>query len=59
VNEVRSPCVKLCVLDARDVCTGCGRTLDEIAGWMDADDTTRRAIVAAAAARRATRDGAA
>ena len=28
-----SPCMNICVLDADRVCTGCGRTLDEIARW--------------------------
>jgi predicted Fe-S protein YdhL (DUF1289 family) len=28
-----SPCMNICVLDANRVCTGCGRTLDEIARW--------------------------
>ena len=28
-----SPCINVCVLDAQPVCTGCGRTIDEIARW--------------------------
>lgn len=28
-----SPCIKVCVLDAAACCTGCGRTIDEIARW--------------------------
>jgi predicted Fe-S protein YdhL (DUF1289 family) len=28
-----SPCIKVCVLDAAARCTGCGRTIDEIARW--------------------------
>jgi predicted Fe-S protein YdhL (DUF1289 family) len=28
-----SPCINVCVLDERDVCQGCQRTIDEIAGW--------------------------
>ncbi len=28
-----SPCINVCVLDAGRTCSGCGRTLDEIAGW--------------------------
>ncbi|WP_270936027.1 DUF1289 domain-containing protein [Falsiroseomonas oryzae] len=54
---VRSPCVKLCVLDAANVCEGCGRSLDEIAAWPAADEATRRAILARAAARRDAREG--
>jgi predicted Fe-S protein YdhL (DUF1289 family) len=28
-----SPCINVCVLDERNVCRGCLRTIDEIAGW--------------------------
>ena len=32
--EVPSPCVKVCAMDeARGLCRGCARTLDEIANW--------------------------
>ncbi len=32
----RSPCAKICTVDPQvPVCTGCGRTLDEIAEWRD------------------------
>ncbi len=33
-DEVESPCVKICVIhpDAR-ICTGCLRSIDEIAAW--------------------------
>ena len=31
---MKSPCVKVCIMDPqREVCMGCGRTLDEIAHW--------------------------
>lgn len=48
---VRSPCVKLCVLDAGGICEGCGRTLDEIAAWPQAEEAMRQAVVLRAAAR--------
>ena len=33
-DEVPSPCVRICVVDdARDICRGCYRTLDEISRW--------------------------
>jgi predicted Fe-S protein YdhL (DUF1289 family) len=44
---IETPCVKVCTLDARaGLCLGCGRTIDEIAGWgaMSADE--RRRIMA-------------
>jgi hypothetical protein len=47
---VPSPCRNICTVK-RGVCTGCGRTLDEIAAWPTAPDPERRAIVARAKAR--------
>jgi predicted Fe-S protein YdhL (DUF1289 family) len=38
---------------ASGLCTGCYRTLDEIAGWIDLGDEARRTLVAALAERRA------
>jgi predicted Fe-S protein YdhL (DUF1289 family) len=29
----KSPCIKVCILDAAGVCTGCLRTVGEIASW--------------------------
>jgi uncharacterized protein len=47
-GAVASPCVSVCVMDARiGLCAGCHRTLDEIAAWSVLDDDARRAIVAA------------
>jgi predicted Fe-S protein YdhL (DUF1289 family) len=31
-KDVKSPCVSLCKLK-HDICTGCGRTLEEIKDW--------------------------
>jgi predicted Fe-S protein YdhL (DUF1289 family) len=31
---ITSPCIQVCVLNA-GVCTGCYRTIEEIAGWRD------------------------
>ena len=41
---IETPCIKVCTLDARSrLCLGCGRTVDEIAGWgaMTAAERTR------------------
>ena len=48
-----SPCIKVCVLDrARATCTGCWRTVEEIAGWSQASAAERERILARVAARR-------
>ncbi|MEQ1539704.1 MAG: DUF1289 domain-containing protein [Sphingorhabdus sp.] len=45
--SISSPCLAICRLDPSDeYCLGCGRTLDEIAGWTRASDAERREIVA-------------
>lgn len=51
VDDVRSPCNRVCSLDERQVCVGCGRSRDEIGQWSCSDPATRAMIVARAAAR--------
>jgi len=46
--KTSSPCVRNCCLDKRDVCIGCGRTVDEIIRWGDACDTEKIQILTAA-----------
>ena len=49
MSELRpaSPCVKVCVLDAAAVrCTGCGRTVDQIARWSQMSAQEQWAVVA-------------
>lgn len=52
---MRTPCIRVCFLDPlTGLCTGCGRTTDEIAGWMRFSDTERDAIMDSLPARLAT-----
>ena len=49
---IASPCTRVCIVDsALKLCVGCGRTLDEIAGWIDRDDTWRARVIAQLPAR--------
>ncbi len=51
---VTSPCISVCRIDdATGLCTGCLRTLDEIAAWSVLDDGQRRAVWRAIDMRRA------
>ena len=50
-----SPCINICRLDERQVCAGCGRTIDEIVEWPTASDERKHEIVAAARQRRPVR----
>jgi hypothetical protein len=53
-SGVASPCISVCVMDrTTGLCSGCLRTLDEIARWGTIDDDARRAIVASLPSRRA------
>ena len=45
-DHVPSPCISVCVLDAGGrVCTGCFRTLEEIAAWGTLDVAAKRRIL--------------
>lgn len=50
-ESVASPCVRVCQLDGTDLCTGCGRIIDEIARWPRMSDDERRLVVLRAAQR--------
>jgi predicted Fe-S protein YdhL (DUF1289 family) len=51
-NTVLTPCIKVCVIDAGSgLCAGCGRSLDEIGGWLGYSDAERRRVMAALPAR--------
>jgi|GEM_PF-383706 len=40
-----SPCNNECALDSRDICTGCFRTIQEIAGWAQRTESEQRMIL--------------
>jgi predicted Fe-S protein YdhL (DUF1289 family) len=45
MRDVPSPCVSVCRIDAADgLCTGCLRTLDEIAAWSRMADAGKRHV---------------
>jgi len=50
--NVASPCIKVCVLDARNVCVGCGRTIDEITQWSRMTEEQQRQVCDSAQRRR-------
>jgi prolyl-tRNA editing enzyme YbaK/EbsC (Cys-tRNA(Pro) deacylase)/predicted Fe-S protein YdhL (DUF1289 family) len=42
--DIPSPCISICRMNARtDLCEGCFRTRNEIAGWSSANDDGKRA----------------
>lgn len=45
-NEIASPCTKVCVIHRESgFCTGCFRTLDEIAAWGSYSDDQRAQLM--------------
>jgi len=45
--NVETPCIKVCRIDdATKLCSGCGRSLAEIARWGTMTNAERRAIMA-------------
>ncbi|AGS22239.1 DUF1289 domain-containing protein [Rhizobium etli] len=52
---MQTPCIHVCsMVPATGFCAGCGRTLQEIGGWMDYTDAERGVIMALLPARLAT-----
>ena len=46
MSEIESPCVKICVVEPDSgYCIGCGRTCDEIAGWIAMEPDQRRHVM--------------
>jgi uncharacterized protein len=55
MTPIESPCILVCSIDlATGYCFGCGRTREEIAGWIDMTPGERREVMAALPARLAT-----
>lgn len=53
--SIQSPCILVCSIDlATGYCFGCGRTGDEIAGWINYSDEERRTVMTELPARMET-----
>lgn len=51
-NPVPSPCISVCLLNEDDVCTGCYRNVEEIAGWHNMTNHERGEVIVVAQERR-------
>jgi len=56
--EPASPCINICTLDERGYCTGCLRSLAEIACWSSLTAAERWQVLEAVARRRMALRGA-
>lgn len=55
MTAIESPCILVCSIDMKSgYCFGCGRTRDEIAGWISMTPAERRDIMSALPDRLAT-----
>ena len=46
MSSIESPCILVCSMDLKTgYCFGCGRTREEIAGWIAMNSETRRTIM--------------
>jgi uncharacterized protein len=53
--SIESPCILVCAIDMKTgYCFGCGRTRDEIAGWIMMSPDNRHSIMASLPARLST-----
>lgn len=45
-DEIQSPCIRICVVHPETrLCTGCARSIDEIAGWSRMSSEARQTIM--------------
>lgn len=46
MSDIESPCILVCSIDMKTgYCFGCGRTGDEIAGWLGYSASQRRTVM--------------
>jgi predicted Fe-S protein YdhL (DUF1289 family) len=45
MNEIQSPCMKICIRDSNDVCFGCRRTGEEVGNWSHYTNEEKKAII--------------
>ncbi len=45
MEEVQSPCMKICHRDSNDVCFGCRRTGEEVGNWIRYTNEERKAVI--------------
>jgi len=43
--DTLTPCVSQCKLNDKNICKGCGRTLEQVRDWRIYSDTKKRQII--------------
>ena len=44
-EEVKSPCISVCVLDENDICEGCYRSAQEITDWSELSSQQKKTVM--------------
>lgn len=44
-NPIESPCIRICLLDEKELCIGCRRSISEIMNWSQLSNDERTQIV--------------
>jgi len=52
MNDIASPCIKICRMDINDICIGCRRTRDEIGNWSKYTNEQKQDVLDRASNRR-------
>lgn len=52
LEEVKSPCIKVCQYDSKGVCFGCRRTLEEAGKWSAYTNSEKEEIIKKTSERR-------
>jgi uncharacterized protein len=50
---IQSPCIRNCCLNDEDICLGCFRSLEEIVGWAESNNSIRQTVLEKTVCRRA------
>jgi len=56
INNIKSPCIHVCTHDAKNICLGCYRSLEEIRKWYVCSDEEKVEILKNTEKRRAHKD---
>jgi uncharacterized protein len=46
MEEIESPCIKVCQHDSKGICFGCRRTVDESGNWSSFNNEKKAQIIA-------------
>lgn len=45
MSEIASPCKNTCSINKDNICPSCGRSVDEITGWVNSNNDLKQEII--------------